>query len=261
MPAPHWEVRRFETLPSTNAYLLAEARAGGAEGLVAVADHQTAGRGRLGRRWESPPGRSLLASVLLRPVVAPDRLFCCTGAVALATIEACAAVAGCVAQVKWPNDLVVADAKLAGVLAEADPGAPGGPDGSVAVVVGVGCNIDWAGPDGVQATSLAEETGRPVERDVLLEALLDFLGPLVASLGTGTGQAAIVAELKRHSATLGRPVRVELATGPGATRVIEGRALDLSPDGHLLVEAPGGPVAVSAGDVIHLRPGGPGTVK
>ncbi len=139
-------LRRFGRIDSTNRYLLDQARRGAPEGLWAVADHQTAGRGRLGRRWEAPPGASLLASVLFRPALEPEDLHLCTALVALAGIDACAEVAGVSPGVQWPNDLVVDDRKLAGVLAEADARAPGGPPGSRAVVVGIGVNVDWPGP-------------------------------------------------------------------------------------------------------------------
>src|SRR5947207_861906 len=102
---------------------MALARDGGAEGVVVVADHQTAGRGRLGRTWVAPPGGSLLTSILLRPGLPHDRLHLVTAAVALAGVSAVDVVAGVRARLKWPNDLVVDDRKVAGVLAEADGGA------------------------------------------------------------------------------------------------------------------------------------------
>src|SRR4051812_27340870 len=108
--------------------------AGAPEGLAAVADHQTAGRGRLGRAWVAPPGASLLLSVLFRPDLAPERLHLTTAAVALAAAEACEAVAGVLPVLKWPNDLLVGDRKLAGVLAESR---------LPAVVVGIGLNVNW----------------------------------------------------------------------------------------------------------------------
>jgi BirA family transcriptional regulator, biotin operon repressor / biotin---[acetyl-CoA-carboxylase] ligase len=247
-----WEVRRFTTLESTNTYLLAEARAGAAEGVVAVADHQTAGRGRLGRRWEAPPGRCLLVSVLLRPVVPADRLWCCTAAVALAAADACREVAGVAPLVKWPNDLVVGDRKLAGVLAESDPGAPGGPPGSVAVVVGIGLNIDWSGPDDLGATSLVDHADRPVSRDAVLDSLLRFLAARASDLGAEPGRQELVADLRQRSATLGRRVRVEVSAD-GGSRPVVGTAVDLAPSGHLVLETAHGTVEVPVGDVVHLR--------
>src|SRR5262245_23342989 len=132
-----WDVRHLASIDSTNRYLLDEARAGAAAGLVAVADHQTAGRGRLGRSWEAAPGSSLLVSVLLRPDLAVDRLFLLTLAAGLALADAIAAVAAVSAGLKWPNDLVVDDKKLAGLLAEADLSA----GAARALVIGAVCHL------------------------------------------------------------------------------------------------------------------------
>ena len=105
---------------STNADLLTAARAGAPSGTVLVADHQTAGRGRLGRQWHAPPGSSLLASILFHE---PGRtaLHRYTQAVGVAAVEACRSTAGVTAALKWPNDLLVGERKLAGVLAESAP--------------------------------------------------------------------------------------------------------------------------------------------
>ncbi|HLI72506.1 MAG TPA: biotin--[acetyl-CoA-carboxylase] ligase [Acidimicrobiales bacterium] len=146
-------VRRFDEIDSTQRYVVDEARRGAPAGLVAVAGHQSAGRGRLGRRWEAPAGSNLLMSVLLRPALALGELHLCTVAVALAAADACASAAGLDAQLKWPNDLVVGDRKLAGILAEAAAGSS--PGASVeAVVVGLGLNVGWPAP------TTREETAR-----------------------------------------------------------------------------------------------------
>ena len=152
-------IRRFAEIDSTNRYLLDQARAGAAEGVVAVADYQSAGRGRLGRRWEAPPGSNLLASVLLRPALAADELHLCTVAVALAAVAACERGAGVAAELKWPNDLMVGGRKLAGILAEALPRGPGGRRATV-VVVGLGLNVRWPPPLG-HAGADARGRGRP----------------------------------------------------------------------------------------------------
>ncbi len=248
------DVRRFATLDSTNRYLVDEARRGVPEGVVAVADHQSAGRGRLGRSWEAPPGASLLASVLVRPVLAVEHLYLCTAAVARAAADACATVAGVRPSLKWPNDLLVDGRKLAGVLAEADPDAPGGPPGSLAVVVGVGINVTWPGPPGAGGTSLLEASGHPVDREELLGALVTALGARRGELGTTGGRRRLAAEWKERCSTLGRRVRVELGTGS-----FEGTAVDLDEGGRLVVRTTEGIRVVQAGDVHHLREVAQGT--
>lgn len=272
MTEVRWDVRRFDTLPSTNDWLLAEARAGAPAGTVAVADHQRSGRGRLGRRWEAPPGTSLLVSVLLRPVAPLDGLYAVTASVALAAADACADVAGVAPDVKWPNDLLVDDRKLAGVLAESDPAAPGGRAGSVAVVAGLGCNLDWDDADG--ATSLRRCAGRPVDRDTLLAAYLGVLGRRAGALDEPVGRQAALDELRRRCATLGRSVRVVFTGAPAtegapagsieraAPTEIVGTAVDIDASGRLVVEHDGVATAVAAGDVVHLRGAGapPGEV-
>jgi BirA family transcriptional regulator, biotin operon repressor / biotin---[acetyl-CoA-carboxylase] ligase len=243
-----WDVRRFATLPSTNGWLLDRAREGIPAGVVAVAEHQSEGRGRMGRRWEAPSGCCLLVSVLLRPVTDLNALFACTAAVALATADACRQVATVEPGVKWPNDLVVADQKVGGILAESDAAAPGGRRGSVAVVVGVGCNVDWHPPG---ATSLAAHTTTPLSKDALLDAMLAGLADRASLLDTDGGRRATVAELRARCVTLGRDVRVETAS----SGVFFGNARALGDDGTLVVATGAGEVTVAAGDVVHLRPG------
>jgi len=249
-PAPGgWTVRRFATIDSTNRWLLDEARAGAAAGLVAVADHQDAGRGRRGRAWEDEPGSSLLVSVLLRPVLPADRVHLVTMAAGVAIAEAVEATTGVGARLKWPNDLVVDDRKLAGLLAEVDLG---GVDVAPAVVVGIGCNVTQTSfPAGLAATATScaieavPAAGAPaITRDGLLDAFLERLGHHLAALD-GVPRA-----YRGRLATLGRRVRVDL----GDT-VVEGTATDLDDVGRLIVEpADGGAaVAVAVGDVVHLR--------
>ncbi len=240
-----WDVRRFEEIDSTNAYLRRKARDGAPEGLVAVADHQSDGRGRMDRRWESPAGASLLASVLFRPEFDPSELHLCTAAVALAAAEACRHMAGVEVVVKWPNDLLVGEAKLAGVLAEAEF-----VDTSCAVVVGIGLNIDWPGPEGVGGTCLNALSSQPVDRDLLLEAMLGALSTRRARLDSPGGRKEVAAELRHRCATLGQRVRVELAG-----EAVVGVAVELDDSGHLLVRTATGTQTVMAGDVVHLRPG------
>ena len=222
---PTWDVRRFESIDSTNTWVMAQARAGAPEGLVAVADHQSAGRGRLARTWEAPPGTGLLCTVLLRPPVVSHLV---VAAVALAARDAALTVAGVRAGLKWPNDLVVDEAKLAGVLAEAEAGA---------VAVGLGMNVRWAPPG---ATRLGEGVSPGEVLEEMLEALAHWYH---------CAEAAEVARAYRKACvTIGRPVRVELTEGP-----LAGVAADVDDEGHLLVDVGMCLRTVAAGDVVHVR--------
>ena len=284
------DIRELAQVDSTNRYLLDLARQGAPEGVVVVADHQTRGRGRLGRSWEAPPGSALLVSILLRPdegVLVPGRRWLVPAAVALAAADACRPR---LAEIKWPNDLLLGGAKLAGILAEADVGpdagagagggggaggssgpagagpAPGpgaGVDGGKgAVVVGIGINVSSAPPG-------AAFLGPSVDRGRLLAALLGHLE------GWCDRWDDVSAAYRRRCATIGRQVRVELGgdggvarapgraaraegaagAGSGAGRVVVGRAEAVEADGRLRVVSPEGTFSFSAGDVTHLRPG------
>ena len=141
------------------------------EGAVVVADEQTEGRGRLGRQWLAPAGTSLLVSILLRPDVEPARLPELSLVAGRACAEAIVETAGLETEGKFPNDVLVAGRKVAGILAEASEGR---------VVLGVGVNVSQAlgqlPPDArTPATSLLLETGREIDRTELLVALLDHL--------------------------------------------------------------------------------------
>src|SRR5688500_9752782 len=152
MPAGRFaDIRWFAELDSTNRLAAALARAGAPDGVVVGADHQTAGRGRRGRTWDSRPGASLLVSVVLRPAPALVTL-----AAGVAAAEACEAVAGVAVELKWPNDLLVDGAKLGGILSELV---------GHAAVVGLGLNLKWA-PAG------AAVLGGDVDRDALLHGYL-----------------------------------------------------------------------------------------
>jgi BirA family transcriptional regulator, biotin operon repressor / biotin---[acetyl-CoA-carboxylase] ligase len=232
------DVRWLDETDSTNSRLLDEARAGAPEGAVLVADHQTAGRGRLGRRWEAPPGSSLLVSVLLRPDVSLGRAHLVTMAAGLAASDACEAVCGVRPGLKWPNDLVVDDAKLAGLLAESVVEG----EALRALVVGMGLNVTAAPTEG--ATALADHAARPVERRPLLDAWLERLDARLDALDE------VLADYRPRCATLGREVRVERPDGG----VLTGTAADVTDDGHLVVDTGSDRVAVAVGDVVHVRP-------
>jgi BirA family biotin operon repressor/biotin-[acetyl-CoA-carboxylase] ligase len=218
-----------------------QARDGAAEGLVAVADFQTAGRGRLDRTWEASPGAALLVSVLLRPDVPPAQMPFVMIAVGLAAADGVEAAAGVRPGLKWPNDLVAADdRKLAGILAEGSAGA---------VVAGIGINVAAGAypPELAEtATSCEEIAGRPVDREAVLQAFLAALAHRYAALAT---PARLMDDYQANCVTLGRRVKVQLPD-----RTLEGFAVRIADDGRLMItDREGAPHRISAGDVIHLR--------
>ena len=248
------DVRQVAETGSTNSDLLELARTGEPEGAVLVADHQTAGRGRLGRTWQAPAGSSLLVSVLLRPALRPGRTHLVTVAAALAAADAVEVVAGLRPGLKWPNDLVVegpgGSRKLAGLLAESVVER-----GEVtAVVVGMGMNVRWPEPLPpdleATATTVSRVAGREVEPAAVLEAYLPALDRRYGTLVSAGGVAATALAHRSACATLGRRVTVELAEGS-----LEGVAVDVDDDGHLVLDLDGGGRrSVAVGDVVHLRP-------
>ncbi len=260
------DVRWVSETGSTNADVLALARQGEPEGIVCVADHQTAGRGRHGRLWEAPAAASLLCTVLLRPPASISSAT--TMATALAMAEALEQVAGFAPRLKWPNDLVwpgdgtADDRKLAGILAEAD--WPAGshigsgwldprPEERMVVAVGVGVNVNWPDPlpDELVARAVAANhiAGRPVDREDLLATFLQALDRHYGDLVASCDQGPVQEEWRRRSATLGRRVRIDLGTDD-----VEGMAVDITADGYLIVDCDGGERRTFAvGDVVHLR--------
>ncbi|MGH9136805.1 MAG: biotin--[acetyl-CoA-carboxylase] ligase [Acidimicrobiales bacterium] len=262
------DIRWVSETGSTNADLMALAGDGAPEGIVVVADHQTAGRGRLGRQWVAPSGSGLLVSVLLRPPAAVVAVMTMAASTALA--EAIDEVAGVTARLKWPNDLVwpgdgsTPDLKLAGVVAEADWPARANiaagwqeppPSERVVVVVGAGVNVSWpsessGGDLAGNATSLGALTGREIDRDDLLGAYLAALEPAYTRLVRTLDGAAAVDRWRDRSATIGRRVRIDVGA-----EVLEGMAVGVTGDGRLVVETDDGDRRdLAAGDVEHLRP-------
>jgi BirA family biotin operon repressor/biotin-[acetyl-CoA-carboxylase] ligase len=221
-----WRVEVLPTATSTNAVVAERAREGEPAGLCVVAEEQTAGRGRLDRTWTSPPRAGLTFSVLLRPVT--DQLGWVPLLGGLAVVRAVREQTGVDAVLKWPNDVLVGDRKLAGLLAEAVGGA---------VVLGVGLNVTTKAQElpHALATSLVLEGARTTDRETVLKAVLRSL---------------VFAEADRTAyrefcSTLGRDVEVHL---PGL-QVVTGRAEDVDEHGRLVVDG----TPYSAGDVVHLR--------
>lgn len=231
---------------STNADVASLARAGAPEGTVRTTDHQVSGRGRLARSWTSPPGAGLAVSVLLRPSGVPrDRwtwVPLLTGLVVAQTV----AEVGVGAALKWPNDVLVSERKIAGILVEA-VGA-GAPD---ALVVGIGLNVtntvDEVPPGG---TSLALLGASALDRELILADLLRNLADAYVDWCNAAGDSAdLRVAYAACCTTIGREVRVELPGG----RAVHGRARAIDVDGRLVVKTTGGEIALGAGDVIQVR--------
>ena len=253
------EVRVVTETGSTNADLLAVAREGAREGAVLVAEAQTAGRGRMGRRWTSPPRAGLTFSVLLRPYGIPAALLgwvpLLTGTAVAAAIKAVAAVD---TGLKWPNDVLAGGAKLGGILAERSGSA---------VVVGIGVNVYQRRAElpGDGATSLlletagaaAAEAGGITRPDLRARVLVGVLAALSErylawrdQFSPGDAEASgLRQQYLGWCTTLGREVTVTLPGG----KAVAGTAVGVDWAGRLEVSTATGTVPVSAGDVVHLR--------
>ena len=251
-PGGLWrDLEVVESTGSTNADLLARAQAGEPEGAVLAAEEQRAGRGRMGRTWTSPPRAALTVSVLLKPAVPPARRGWLPLLAGVAVATAVTQVTGVRTGLKWPNDLLTADAKLAGILAEASGGA---------VVVGIGLNVSTEPtefpaprPGALPATSLRAAGATALDRQELLLATLEEVEHWYRAwqrAGGDPDRSGLRQEYLRWSATIGRTVRAELPGG----QALSGPAAGVDSDGRLLVRlSSGSEVAVAAGDVVHLR--------
>ena len=228
----HAPVYRVDRLDSTNTRLKALAREGAAPGTALLVREQSGGRGRLGRRFASPPG-GLYLSMLLCPDCSPERCLSLTPLAAVAVHRALRACAGVEAQIKWPNDLLLGGKKLCGILTEG-LGLPDGP----AVILGIGLNVNTkreAFPPELRdlATSLYEQRGETLELEALAEALIRELDALYAAWLED--ERVCLAEYRAACTTPGQQLRVGQAE---ARR--EATALAIEEDFSLLVEYPDG---------------------
>jgi BirA family biotin operon repressor/biotin-[acetyl-CoA-carboxylase] ligase len=237
-------IQYHPSIDSTNALARTWATQGAPEGTLVITEEQTAGRGRRGRSWVSPPGANLLFSVLLRPPMDGDRAFVLTMVLALAGLKAVKSVAGVKAMIKWPNDLYVGEKKLAGILTEF---SVKGRQVDWAVL-GMGMNVGWH-PEvpegsGAPATSLQEETGQRVSRNVLLVEILTGFEGFYREVVRGS-MRALYDEWNHHCLILGKAVVIE-----SDIERIEGRALRIDDCGALIIEdAKGDQRRILTGDV------------
>ncbi len=245
------KILRFESLPSTNTEAARLAAAGAAEGLTIVADEQTAGRGRLQRTWFSPKGAGLYFSILLRPTIPQDQWPLITFMAALAAGDALLEASDLQTDIKWPNDLLAGERKICGILAEIIETESGR-----AVVVGIGINLTRdAFPAELEdlATSVAEASGRPLQRETLLSALVRALTRWYSLLqGFGGSEKIIAAWSGRSSYAIGKLVKVT-----NSDEIWRGITRGVESDGALRVETESlGIKIVRAGDVVSIRPSG-----
>ncbi len=249
---------RFPLVGSTNDVVRGWLGAGTPEVCLALADEQSAGRGRLGRRWEAPPGRALLLSLGFRPTwLEPDRVWRLAATTALAMADAAEEVAGLAdgaIRLKWPNDLVIDGPagilKLGGVLGETE--GLGGRDPRA--IVGIGVNADWSASDfppelAASMTSLREASGgRPFDLALLLDGFLSRLEVRIEALRGGRFD---VADWTSRQVTTGREVRLELPDGGSET--VRAIGVDAQGGGIVVADAGGGERALLAAEIAHVR--------
>jgi BirA family biotin operon repressor/biotin-[acetyl-CoA-carboxylase] ligase len=235
-------IQRFAAVDSTQRAALQAARAAAEEGTLFLAETQTAGRGRHGHQWASPPGAGIYASLLLRPRRPAAALLLLTLAAGLAVAEAVEAETGLRADIRWPNDLLLEGRKFCGLLVESAPEA----DGLIAVL-GFGINVRPAAfpPElaGI-ATALENHTQQPVRQEPLLAAVLSALEHRYRAWSRGEAGDA---ELRREFEARSRYARGLKVTVEGEW---SGVTSGLDPAGFLLVRTPGGELrTVISGDV------------
>jgi len=236
--------RHFASVSSTNAVALAWAREGAPHGAVVTADAQSGGRGRRGRSWTSPPGKGLYLSLVLRPLIEPAQVPQLTILAALAAVLTVEAQTGLATQTKWPNDVLLHERKIGGILSEAEF-----KEGRLDfVIVGIGLNVNFEAHDlpprpQFPASSLLIETGIECPVGAVRDALLGQLDNLY-SIYQGGGWAHLRADFTARCCGLGREVRVVTETESYA-----GVATDIDEDGILIVDTATGPRRVVAGDV------------
>lgn len=233
---------------STNADLARRARQDGIAGSVLVTDYQHAGRGRLGRSWSAPPGSSVAMSVVLRPAgISSTRWTWLPLLAGLAVVEALRRAADAPAVLKWPNDVLVGEKKICGILAERVD-TPHGP----ACVIGIGLNVHLSEAQLPVPTATSLELFRPgrvPQRTTLIVTILRALELLVSSWETSDDDEAFASSYIDRCDTIGRRVRVILSSD----KEVEGTAEAIDPAGRLVVRTATGTQTFGAGDVVHLR--------
>ena len=233
----------FDSVGSTNTIAHRKASEGCGEGLAVIAEEQTEGKGRLGRKWVTPKYSAIAMSLVLKPDISPEDAPGITLVMGLAVCRALNSTSGLDAKIKWPNDVVIGGKKVCGILTEMSAGV----DMVNYIIVGAGVNVNiFEFPEDIKktATSLSIETGGRVSRkDVLASILLEF--EKLYDTFKETRLDEIIDPYKKLSSTLGKMVRVS-----SAAETYEGLAVDITHDGVLLVKCQNGEERrVLSGDV------------
>lgn len=234
-----------DTVSSTMDVAFRLGMEGAVEGTLVCAEGQTKGKGRLGRHWNSPKGKGIYMSVILRPSLPPTEVAQLTLLAAVAVCEAISRVSGVAARIKWPNDILVENRKLAGILTELSAET----DRVRFVVIGIGINVNTSlSVLPPQATSLKEEVQKKISRVELLQEILRELENWYERLKK-QGFAPVVERWKELSSTLGKRVRL---VDPGGE--VEGEAVDLDKTGALMIRNDAGLIVSKiSGDVVQVR--------
>ena len=252
-PGGLWqEVDLVPETGSTNADLAARAKHGEASGTVLITDYQSAGRGRQGRNWTAPPGSGIAMSILVRPErIDPSRWTWLSLLAGLAASDGVRSTADLPAVLKWPNDVLIAERKVCGILSERVDTSHG-----AACVVGIGVNVGLAEdelpvPTATSLAIAARQSGRePPSRTAVIATVLAAFELLYGRWEAQAGRdASLSAAYAERCTTLGRPIRVLLSE----QRSVEGIADRIDPDGRLVVRTDAGFAVYGAGDVIHLE--------
>ncbi|MDD4954156.1 MAG: biotin--[acetyl-CoA-carboxylase] ligase [Candidatus Omnitrophica bacterium] len=239
------KVYYFEGAASTMDIAAELSLKGAPEGTIVIAESQTKGRGRLGRIWFSPKYKGIYLSLILRPRILPAQASALTLLAAVSICEAIREITGITAQIKWPNDILVHNKKVGGILTELSAET----DKINFVVIGIGLNINNDKKSLIAgALSLKEQKKESINRVLLLQEILRKIEKNL-TLFKKKGPSSIIDKWREHAITLSRRVKVYCQS-----QHIEGQAIDIDADGGLLVRKDSGIVEkVMAGDVVHCR--------
>lgn len=239
----------FRELDSTQSIIKKLAQQNAPEGVVAITDVQLSGRGRRGRSWSNSDGKNLLFSMLLRPLLRPGDVQLLNLAAGIAVRNVLKNEYGIEAELKWPNDILVQNRKICGILSE----AAGEPDRIYYAITGIGLNVNMREEDmsdaiSDTAASMFTESGKEYSRPLILARILQSFSQLMIMMSKKDGLSKLLAQYRTFCATIGRDVRVIQDNEEFC-----GRAVDITNQGALIVKVDDRDIIFAAADVHHLR--------